>query len=340
MYDRIASNVRKTWLLIGAFVLLVVGVGWAFSLYFEGIGYWGVVVAVVIAVAMSWGSYFNSDKIALAMSRAKPADETRYKQLHNVVEALALAAGMRKPRVFVVDDPAPNAFATGRNQEHAAIAVTTGLLEKMNRDELEGVLAHELSHIKNRDTLVMTVAVTLVGVIVLLADWFLRAMWWGGGGRGRDRNGGGGGAILAVIGLVLMIFAPIIAQLMQLAVSRRREYLADMDAAFITRYPQGLISALEKLKGDQTVVRSASRATAHLWIEEPTAQHAGEAGARRSGAWLNRLFATHPPLDERITALRSVGFGTGAGTATPSPPGGTSGPRLTPPSPPPGPPGP
>lgn len=334
MYDRIASNVRKTWLLIAGFVLLVLAVGWVFGQYI-GVGYWGVGGAAVLAILMTWGSYFNSDKIALAMSRAKPADETRFKQLHNIVESLCLAAGMAKPRVYVVEDTAPNAFATGRDPEHAAIAVTTGLMDKMTRDELEGVIAHELSHVKNRDTLVMTIAVTLVGVIVLLADWFLRAMWWGGG-RGRDR--GGGGPIFAIVGLALMIFAPIIAQLMQMAVSRRREFLADMDGVFLTRYPQGLISALEKLKGDETVVRSASRATAHLWIEEPTAQRAGERGARRSGAWLNRMFATHPPLDDRIAALRSVGFGAGTGAA-PAPGAAADparpGPSPRPPAPPP-----
>ena len=318
MYERIASNVRKTWLLIFVFVLLVVAVGWVSGAYF-GWGYWGVGIAFAIAIVMTWGSYFKSDKIALAVSRAQPADGAEYKQLHNLVESLCLAAGMPKPRVYVVHDQAPNAFATGRDPEHAAIAVTTGLMEKMNREELEGVIAHELSHVKNRDTLVMTIAVTLVGVIMLLADFFLRAMWFGGG-RGRDREGGGSNPIFIVAGLVLMLLAPLIAQLMQLAISRRREFLADMDGVFLTRYPQGLISALEKLKGDQTVVRSASRATAHLWIEEPTAQHAGEAGAGRGGAWLNRLFATHPPLDERIAVLRSVGFGgeaqVGEGIAT------------------------
>jgi heat shock protein HtpX len=335
MYGRIASNVRKTWLLIAGFVLLVVAIGWVFG-QFTGYGYWPVGIATVVAVVMTWGSYFKSDKIALAMSRAKPADEAHYKQLHNVVESLALAAGMPKPRVYIVEDSAPNAFATGRDPEHAAIAVTTGLLEKMSRDELEGVIAHELSHIKNRDTLVMTIAVTLVGVIVLMADWFLRAMWWGGGRR--DRDGGGAGAILAVVGLLLMILAPLIAQIMQMAISRRREFLADVDGVFLTRYPQGLISALEKLKGDQTVVRSASKATAHLWIEEPTAQHAGEAGARRSGAWLNRMFATHPPLDERIAALQSVGFGaeapSGQAITTAGAPPPASSPEPPPPPPP------
>lgn len=300
LYDRIASNVRKSWLLILIFVVLVLLIGWLVGVYL-GIGYWGLAAAGLLSLFMTWGSYYSSDKIALSMSRAKPADETRYRQLHNIVEGLALAGGLPKPRVYVVDDTAPNAFATGRNPEHAAIAVTRGLMAKMNREELEGVIAHELSHIKNRDTLVMTLAVTLVGVIVLLADWFLRAMWWGGGDRDR---GNGLGLPFAILGLLLLILAPVIAQLLQFAISRRREFLADADGVFLTRYPDGLINALQKLKDDQTVVRTASKATAHLWIESPIARQAHE-GSRRSGAWLNRLFDTHPPLDDRIAALRS-----------------------------------
>jgi heat shock protein HtpX len=219
-----------------------------------------------------------------------------------------LAAGIPKPRVYVVDDTAPNAFATGRNAEHAAVAVTTGLLAKMNRDELEGVIAHELSHIQNKDTLVMTLAVTLVGVIVLLADWLLRAMWWGAGDGNRR---GGLGAPIAIIGFVLLLLAPLIAQLLQFAISRRREFLADADAVMLTRYPPGLLSALRKLQEDQTVVRTASRATAHLWIESPIARQAarGRRGASKSGAWLNRLFDTHPPLEARIEALQSSSLG-------------------------------
>ncbi len=300
MYDRIESNVRKSWLLILVFVAFVLAIGWFFG-YMTDFGYWGLIGAALLAILMTWGSYFSSDKIALSMSRAQPADEGRYRQLHNIVEGLALAAGMPKPRVYVIDDSAPNAFATGRNPEHAAIAVTRGLLARMEREELEGVIAHELSHIKNRDTLVMTLAVTLVGVIVLLADWFLRAMWWGGGGR---QERGGLGAPIAVIGLVLLLVSPLIAQLLQFAISRRREFLADADGVWLTRYPDGLIGALEKLRADQTVVRTASKATAHLWIESPIARQAHEGGSRR-GAWLNRLFDTHPPLDERIGALRS-----------------------------------
>jgi heat shock protein HtpX len=306
MYERIASNVRKTWLLIFIFSLLTMAIG-AVVGYYLGVGFWGLAIAVVVAILMTWGSYFNSDKIALSVSRAKPADESAYPQFHNIIDGLCIAAGLPKPRLFVVQDEAPNAFATGRNPEHAAIAVTTGLLQKLNRDELEGVLAHELAHVKNRDTLVMTIAVTLVGVIVLLADVMIRAMWWGGGRRDND-SGGGLGAIFAVLGIVLLIVAPLIAQLLQFAVSRQREFLADADGVFLTRYPDGLISALEKLQADQTVVHSASRATSHLWIESPMAteqvKHQGMKNATKSGARLNRMFETHPPLEMRIEALR------------------------------------
>ena len=323
MYQRIQSNVRKTWLLIFVFVLITVAMGFVFG-YMTDTGPIGPGIAVLVAVGMSWGSYFNSDKIALRVSHAVEADPVRYKQLHNLIEGMTIASGLPKPRVYVVEDEAPNAFATGRDPEHAAIAVTTGLLQKMDRDELEGVIAHEMSHIQNRDILVMTIAVTLVGVIVLLADWLLRAMFWGG--MSRDRAGGSNlGGIVAIFGLVLMIVAPLIAQLMHFAVSRRREFLADADAVNFTRNPAGLISALQKLKGDQTVVRYASRATAHMWIEEPNALQAQDGGpgvkTRKSGAWLNRMFATHPPIDERIEALESMTFGysTGAET-TPAPP--------------------
>lgn len=324
MYQRIQSNVRKTWLLIFVFVLLVVAIGFVFG-YMTNTGPLGPAVAVLFAVGMSWGSYYNSDKLALRASHAVPADPQRYNQLHNLVEGMAIASGMPKPDVYVVEDEAPNAFATGRDPEHSAIAVTTGLLQKMDRDELEGVIAHEMSHIQNRDILVMTIAVTLVGVIVLMADWMLRALWWGGG---RRNSSGNAGAILAVVGIALMIFAPLIGRLMQFAVSRRREFLADADAVNFTRNPAGLISALQKLKSDQTVVRFATRATAHMWIEEPNALEAqgGERGKRtnKSGAWLNRMFATHPPLDERIAALQTMTFGysstAGSRPAPPPPP--------------------
>jgi heat shock protein HtpX len=305
LYERIAANVRKTWLLIFVFTAFALLVGWVFGLVLH-VGLWGLAGAAVFTVFMTWGSYFGSDKIALSMSHATPADETEYAQLHNIVEGLSLAAGIPKPRVYIMQDDAPNAFATGRDPQHAAIAVTTGLLEKMSRDELEGVIAHELSHVKNRDTLVMTLAVTLVGVIVLLADWLIRAMWWGGG---RDNDSRGLGAPIAILGIVLLVVAPLIAQLLQFAISRQREFLADADGVFLTRYPDGLLHALEKLRDDQTVVHSSSRATAHLWIESPIPREAGEArrgSAKKQGAWLNRMFDTHPPLEDRIAALQAL----------------------------------
>jgi heat shock protein HtpX len=217
------------------------------------------------------------------------------------VEGLCIAAGLPKPRVFIVDDPAPNAFATGRNPKHAAIAVTTGLLEKLNRVELEGVIAHELSHVRNYDILVSTLAVTLVGSIALLTNIGMRMMWWNGG-RVRREGDREGGNPLAILGLVLLIFAPIIAKLMQAAVSRRRETLADVSACQMTRYPPGLISALEKLRDDTTVTHSATTATAHLWIEQPMS---GVGDAGKFGR-LNRMFDTHPPLEERIALLREL----------------------------------
>lgn len=246
-------------------------------------------------------SYWNSDKVALKLSRAQPADPQTYVRLHNLVEGLCIAGGIPKPRLYVVDDPAPNAFATGRNPEHAAIAVTTGLLEVMNRAELEGVLAHELSHIKNYDILVSTLAVTLVGVVALLADFGIRMMWFGGR-RSSSSNNGNAGLILLAVAVVTLILAPLTAKLLQLAVSRRRESLADMSAVEMTRYPPGLISALEKLKNDRAVVRGGNRATAHLWIEEPVPHNDD---TKRASRW-TRLFDTHPPLQERIDALSEL----------------------------------
>ena len=306
MYEQIGQNKRRTVVLIAAFVLFTALVVAALNLLIHG-GVIGFVFAVVIAGGLAFASYWKSDSVALAMSRAKPADPKEYARLHNLVEGLCIAAGLPKPRLYVVEDDAPNAFATGRNPEHAAIAVTTGLLAKMNRVELEGVLAHELSHIKNYDILVSTLAVTMVGTIALMSDFGIRFMWFGGG-RAFDDEGGGGngngglGIFLAIGGFVLLLLAPLIAQLMQLAVSRNREELADVSGVGLTRYPPGLISALEKLRDDQTVVASSSRATAHLWIEQPIARTDDEGKLAK----LNRLFDTHPPLEERIEHLREL----------------------------------
>lgn len=300
MFELIKANKRRSALLIIGFVVLLSLVGAAFGFYF-GAGPTGAIIALVFSGGMAFASYWKADSIALAVSRAKPADPQQYQRLHNVVEGLCIAAGLPKPRVFIVDDPAPNAFATGRSPKHAAIAVTTGLLEKLNRVELEGVIAHELSHVRNYDILVSTLAVTLVGSIALLTNIGMRMMWWNGG-RVRREGDRDSGNPLAILGLVLLIFAPIIGKLMQAAVSRRRETLADVSACQMTRYPPGLISALEKLRDDTTVTHSATTATAHLWIEQPMS---GVGDAGKFGR-LNRMFDTHPPLEERIALLREL----------------------------------
>ena len=289
--------------LVVIFVLLVAAVV-ATITFLLGFGLAGLVIALLFAGGSAFLAYWKSDAAALAMSHARPADPEQYARLHNLVEGLCIAAGLPKPRLYVIEDNAPNAFATGRNPRHAAVAVTTGLLDKMNRIELEGVLAHELSHIKNYDLLVSTLAVTMVGVLVLLSDFSLRFMWWGGPRHRNDREGGGGGAaaILGVLGIALLALSPLAARLLQFAVSRRREALADVSGVALTRYPPGLIAALEKLRDDTTVVHSSSRATAHLWIESPLARSPEEGRLSR----INRLFETHPPLEERIQALKEL----------------------------------
>ena len=278
-------------------------VGWAVDVLL-GFGLVGVVIALLVAGGTAAVAYWKSDSIALAMSHARPADPTTYARLHNLVEGLCIAAGLPKPRVYVIEDDAPNAFATGRNPRHAAVAVTTGLLDKLSRIELEGVLAHELSHVKNYDILVSTLAVTLVGVVALLTDFALRFLWWGGPRHRDDSSPGGAGptVVLAGLGFVLLLLTPLVAKVMQAAISRRREALADVSGVALTRYPPGLISALEKLKDDTTVVHSSSRATAHLWVESPLARTPEEGRLSR----LNRLFDTHPPLEERIQALKEL----------------------------------
>jgi heat shock protein HtpX len=304
VYDQVAQNKRRSALLLFGFVALVAAVGASFNLLFGG-GPVFIAIAVLLAGGAAALSYWKSDAIALRVSRARPAPIEDYARLHNLVEGLCIAGGLPKPRIYIVDDPSPNAFATGRDPKHAAIAVTTGLLEKLNRVELEGVVAHELSHIKNYDILVSTLAVTLVGVVAIIADIGVRFLWFGMGrsrNNGNDSGGGGPQAILALLGFALLILSPLIGRAMQAAVSRRRETLADVSAVELTRYPPGLISALEKLRDDYTVVGSTSHATAHLWIEQPQALEESEGRMSK----LNRMFDTHPPLEERIALLREL----------------------------------
>jgi heat shock protein HtpX len=308
VFDQVTSNKRRSALMIAIFVAFVVLLGFVVQ-YLMGFGFVALGLALVVAVGMSFGAYWKSDAIALRMSHARPADPVEHARLHNLVEGLCIAGGLPKPALYIVDDDAPNAFATGRDPKHAAIAVTTGLLAKLNRVELEGVLAHELSHIKNYDILVSTLAVTLVGIVTLVADFAMRWLWWGGPRHRNDRNesSNGVGVLFAMVGLVLLVLSPLVGRLMQAAVSRRREALADVSGVALTRYPPGLISALEKLRDDQTVVHSGSRATAHLWIESPIPRNDDEPHHDRGdSSRLNRLFDTHPPLEERIAALREL----------------------------------
>jgi heat shock protein HtpX len=296
MWEQITSNRIKSVILVAVFIAFVVFLGWIFGRTTVW-GPAGPIIAAAIAAALAWTSYYKSDSIVLRLSHARPADPAEYLQLHNTVEGLAIAAGLPKPAVYVIDDPAPNAFATGRNPEHAAIAVTTGLLEKLNRVELEGVIGHEMSHIADYDTLLMTLAAVMVGTVALVSNWMLRTFFWGGGRRRRGGVGGGqAGAILLLVALVLAILSPIIAQLIKLAISRRREYLADANGARLTRYPEGLASALEKIALDPHRLATANEATAHLFIVNPL----------KGGGALSGLFSTHPPAEKRIEILRSM----------------------------------
>ncbi|HTR19178.1 MAG TPA: M48 family metalloprotease [Candidatus Paceibacterota bacterium] len=296
LYTQQSRNVFRTWLMMGVFLVLVVLIGWFVSYYYDSTAI--LYVAIAIALVMNIWAYWFSDKVAIAQAHAQPADPTQYVELHRIVENLAITAGLPKPRIYIIEDPAPNAFSTGRDKNHAAIAVTTGLLQMMDRNELEGVIAHELSHIGNRDILVMTAAVVLVGVISVLANIFLRVSFWGGfGGGGRDRNNAN--VIILIAGVLAIILAPIAATLIQLAISRRREYLADASGALLTRYPEGLESALRKLGSYQAPLQTASTATAHLYITNPF-------GAHPAGKWVQNLFSTHPPIEERIAALEGM----------------------------------
>jgi heat shock protein HtpX len=297
VYEQIARNKRRSTLIFLFFLLMIFTLAYAFGAL-TGMGTGGLVFAALIAGGLSFLSYWKSDSVVLAISRAKPVTKEEYPFLYNVVEGLAIAAGIPAPRCYIIDDTAPNAFATGRDPAHSVICVTTGLLQKMNRAELEGVVAHEMSHIKNYDIRVMTLAVVMVGIIALLSDWIMRGLWGGGrrrsGGRGK---GGDLGAVLVVVGIFFAIFGPLIAQLLRLAVSRRREYLADASAALLTRYPPGLASALRKIADDREPLEAANKATAHLYIVNPLKDLKGA---------VNKLFSTHPPIEARIAALEKM----------------------------------
>lgn len=289
LYTHQSSNVAKTWVLMTLFFVIVIGIGWAISWVFDNPGI--LVIAAVFAVVMNITSYWFSDKIVVSMAGAKPASEGEYADLHNIVENLAITAGLPKPKIYIINDPAPNAFATGRNSSRAVVAVTTGLLTMMDRAELEGVLAHELSHIGNKDMLVSTVAVVLVGFVTIVSDFALRGMLFGGGDRDNKNH-----PIVAIIAIAFIILAPIVATLLQLAVSRKREFLADASGALLTRYPEGLANALRKIGSYAAPMRKANNATAHLYISNPF-------GARAMQSGLAKLFMTHPPVEDRVKAL-------------------------------------
>lgn len=283
------TNIRKTWFLMAGFLIAVIGIGWAISWFFDSPII--LIIAVVFAVSMNLYAYWQSHKLVVRMTGAKPADESEYIELHRIVENLSITAGLPKPAVYVVNDPAPNAFATGRDPEHAVVAVTTGLLRILDKVELEGVIAHELSHIGNRDMLVSTVAVVLAGFVAIVADIFLRMLIFGG-------NDNRGGPWLIILGIVGAILAPIAAKLIHLAISRKREFLADASGALLTRYPEGLASALEKISAHSRPMEKANHATAHLFLANPFGPGHG------IGTWVNKLFSSHPPAAERISALR------------------------------------
>lgn len=296
IYSQISNNKIKTWALMAGFVAFITFVAWILG---EALGYgtsW-VVAAVGISLLTSLGSYYFGDQIILTMSGARPADRKRDFDLFTVTENLAIAAGLPKPKLYVIEDTAMNAFATGRDPEHAVVVATTGIIARLDRRELEGVIAHELSHIKNYDIRLMLIVGVLVGTAAFLADWFLRSLWWGGR-RNRDNDRSGSG-IFMIIGIILAILSPILASVIQLAISRQREYLADASGAYLTRYPEGLARALAKLSGDREVLEAATNATAHLYIVNPF-------HGKDFGAWFSGLFDTHPPIAERIKRLRAM----------------------------------
>jgi heat shock protein HtpX len=292
-YDEKEKNIRRTYFYLTGFFLFIIGIGWFLSYFFDSSLI--LLIAVIVSIAMSFTSYWYSDKIVISLSKAKQVKKDDYPEFYRIAENLSIAKGLPMPRLFVVDDPQPNAFATGRNPEHGVVAVTTGLLEKLERRELEGVVAHEMAHIENYDILISSVVVVLVGVVVLVADIFFRMAFFGGM---RDREGKGGVVIL-VIAVFFMILAPILAQIMKFAISRKREYLADTTAVLTTRYPEGLASALEKISRDPNQLKTASDSTAHMYISSPFR-------GKEKKSWFRKLFMTHPPTEERIAKIRGV----------------------------------
>ena len=297
LYTQQSKNVFRTWVLMTAFLVLIIAIGYAVAWYLADPSI--LYIAVAFSFLMNIAAYWFSDKVALAATGAREADPKQFLELHRILENLAITAGLPKPRLYVINDPAPNAFAAGRNAEHAVVAVTTGLLDRLERTELEGVLAHELSHIGNRDILVMTVAVVLAGFIAIISDIFLRMSFFGGNREHRN-------PILAIAAIVAIIIAPIAAQLVQLAVSRRREFLADASGALLTRYPDGLASALGKISSYEAPMRRANHATAHLFISNPFGPSAGLGASAQGGRFIAKIFSTHPPVEERVAALRGM----------------------------------
>lgn len=301
-YTQVSANRFKTWLIMFGFAAFITLVVYIFTqaLGYQGpsaLGFTG--IALIIAGIMNFFAYFSSDKLVMAISGAKQIQKKDNPTLFRTVENLCLASGLPMPKIYVINDTAPNAFATGRNPKHASICFTTGILSKLNKLELEGVAAHELSHVGNYDTRLMSIVSVLVGLLALLADWFIRILWWGGGQRDND-NRGAGGAVIMVAALVLAILSPIIAMLIQLSISRKREFMADASGALITRNPDSLASALLKISKDTEPLEAANKATAHLYIVNPLK------GRKDAIGWFAGLFNTHPPVEERIKALRAM----------------------------------
>lgn len=293
LYNLAEKNVRKTWFLVITFLVLIIALGWVFAWFFQEPTI--LIVAVIFSILTSLGGYWYSDKLVLGLAEAKEIAENDNPELYRIVENLCITAGLPTPKIYIINEEQPNAFATGRNKDHAVVAVTSGLLKKLEKSELEGVIAHELSHIKNKDMLLQTIIVVLVGIVAIASNMFLRLSFYGGG-RNRDSKAS---PILQVLALVAVVLAPIAANLIKLAISRKREFLADASGALITRYPEGLASALEKIASDPNPMRRANNATAHLYISNPFR-------GKQAKSWITKLYSTHPPIEERIKALRGM----------------------------------